>query len=112
MQASRTLSTSPVNISLAELIALGDQRFPTALRTGRRLASQQGGYHSRFRGRGMEFAEVRTYLPGDDVRSIDWRVTARRGKVHTKLFHEERERPVLLAIDYRRPMFFATRGRF
>jgi uncharacterized protein (DUF58 family) len=55
---------------------------------------------------------VRAYLPGDDVRSIDWRVTARRGKVHTKLFHEERERPVLFAIDYRRPMFFATRGRF
>jgi uncharacterized protein (DUF58 family) len=55
---------------------------------------------------------VRAYLSGDDVRSIDWRVTARRGKVHTKLFHEERERPVLLALDYRRPMFFATRGRF
>jgi len=60
----------------------------------------------------MEFAEVRAYQPGDDVRSIDWRVTARRGKVHTKLFHEERERPVLIALDYRRPMFFATRGRF
>lgn len=58
----------------------------------------------------MAFAEVRAYQPGDDVRSIDWRVTARRGKPHTKLFQEERERPVLLAIDYRRPMFFATRG--
>jgi len=46
------------------------------------------------------------------VRTIDWRVTARRGKVHTKLFHEERERPVILAIDYRRPMFFATKGSF
>ena len=111
-ELSRALSVSPVNISLAELIALGDQRLPTLLHTGRKLASQQGGYHSRFRGRGMEFAEVRAYLPGDDVRSIDWRVTARRGKVHTKLFHEERERPVLLALDYRRPMFFATRGRF
>ncbi len=103
---------SPVAIDLAELIALGDQLLPSSLRPGRRLAAQQGGYHSRFRGRGMEFAEVRAYLPGDDVRSIDWRVTARRGKVHTKLFHEERERPVLLALDYRRPMFFATRGRF
>jgi len=103
---------SPVTIELAELIALGDQLLPSNSQTGRRLASQQGGYHSRFRGRGMEFAEVRAYLPGDDVRSIDWRVTARRGKVHTKLFHEERERPVLVALDYRRPMFFATRGRF
>jgi uncharacterized protein (DUF58 family) len=60
----------------------------------------------------MEFAEVRAYQPGDDVRSIDWRVTARRGKAHTKLFHEERERPVLVAVDYRTPMFFATRGCF
>ncbi len=110
--SSRSISASPVSISLAELIALGDKRLPEALRSSRQLAAQHGGYHSRFRGRGMEFAEVRAYLPGDDVRSIDWRVTARRGKVHTKLFHEERERPVLLALDYRRPMFFATRGRF
>ena len=110
--ASRLKSSSPVAISLAELIALGDKLLPSAFRPLRQLASQQGGYRSRFRGRGMEFAEVRAYLPGDDVRSIDWRVTARRGKVHTKLFHEERERPVLLALDYRRPMFFATRGRF
>ncbi len=105
-------SGSPVSIDLAGLIALGDQRLPAGWRSTRQLATQSGGYRSRFRGRGMEFAEVRAYLPGDDVRSIDWRVTARRGKVHTKLFHEERERPVLLALDYRRPMFFATRGRF
>ena len=110
--SSRSRGESPVKISLAELIALGDQPFPAGWHSSRQLALQQGGYHSRFRGRGMEFAEVRAYLPGDDVRSIDWRVTARRGKVHTKLFHEERERPVLLALDYRRPMFFATRGRF
>ncbi len=110
--ANRLNRSSPVAISLAELIALGDKMLPAAGRPLRQLASQQGGYRSRFRGRGMEFAEVRAYLPGDDVRSIDWRVTARRGKVHTKLFHEERERPVLLALDYRRPMFFATRGRF
>ncbi|MDX2480987.1 MAG: DUF58 domain-containing protein [Desulfuromusa sp.] len=105
-------SHSPVTINLTELIALGDCLLPSMQQSGRRLAMQNGGYQSRFRGRGMEFAEVRAYLPGDDVRSIDWRVTARRGTVHTKLFHEERERPVLLALDYRRPMFFATRGRF
>lgn len=111
VNASST-TCSPVAINLAELIALGD-RLPTSkAQPGRRMAVQAGGYHSRFHGRGMEFAEVRAYLPGDDVRSIDWRVTARRGKVHTKLFHEERERPVLIALDYRRPMFFATRGRF
>lgn len=107
-----TTASSPVAIGLSELIALGDRLLPACRQPGGKLAAQQGGYHSRFRGRGMEFAEVRAYQPGDDVRSIDWRVTARRGKVHTKLFHEERERPVLIALDYRRPMFFATRGRF
>ncbi len=105
-------SPSPVGLTLAELIALADRLRPLGQQPGRQLATHQGGYRSRFRGRGMEFAEVRAYQPGDDVRSIDWRVTARRGKVHTKLFHEERERPVLIALDYRRPMFFATRGRF
>ncbi|PNU19921.1 DUF58 domain-containing protein [Geothermobacter hydrogeniphilus] len=105
-------ASSPVAVSLAELIAIGDRLLPSRLEAGRRLGAKQGGYLSRFRGRGMEFAEVRAYLPGDDARNIDWRVTARRGKVHTKLFHEERERPVLVALDYRRPMFFATRGRF
>jgi uncharacterized protein (DUF58 family) len=112
VRAPASQSGSPVAIELAELIALGDCLLPASWQGGRRLATRQGGYRSRFRGRGMEFAEVRAYLPGDDVRSIDWRVTARRGKVHTKLFHEERERPVLIALDYRRPMFFATRGRF
>ena len=69
-----------------------------------------GPYRSPFRGRGMEFDEVRTYQPGDDVRAIDWRVTARTGKPHTKLFHEERERPVLLVVDQRPPMRFASRS--
>lgn len=107
-----TAPLSPVRISLAELIALGDQLPACGWASATRLAPHSGHYRSRFRGRGMEFAEVRAYQPGDDVRSIDWRVTARRGKVHTKLFHEERERPLLLALDYRRPMFFATRGCF
>lgn len=60
----------------------------------------------------MEFDEVRPYMPGDDVRYLDWRVTARTGKPHTKLFREERERPVLVSIDYRSTMFFATKGVF
>ena len=60
----------------------------------------------------MEFDEVRPYMPGDDVRSLDWRVTARTGKTHTKLFREERERPVYVSVDYRQAMFFATRGVF
>ncbi|MCV6626832.1 MAG: DUF58 domain-containing protein [Cellvibrionaceae bacterium] len=64
------------------------------------------------RGRGMEFEEVRQYQPGDDVRTIDWRVTARTQVPHTKLYREERERPVLIICDMRAPMFFGSHTRF
>ena len=63
------------------------------------------------RGRGMDFDEVRPYQPGDDLRSIDWRVTARKGKPHTKVFREERERPTLVVVDQTRSMFFGSHGR-
>lgn len=79
----------------------------------RHIRSRHVGLHrSIFKGRGMDFAESRPYLPGDDIRTIDWRVTARTGKVHTKTFQEEREKPVLLWVDQRPAMRFATRGRF
>ena len=68
------------------------------------------GAPSRQRGRGLEFEEVRAYSPGDDVRSIDWRVSARTGRAHTRLFRAERERPVYILLDQRHPMFFGTRG--
>lgn len=71
-----------------------------------------GPHHTRFRGRGIEFEEVRRYQAGDDIRSIDWRVTARSGKPHTKLFREERERPVMLLVDQSLPMFFGSRNCF
>jgi uncharacterized protein (DUF58 family) len=58
-----------------------------------------GQYQSVFKGRGMEFAEVRQYQPGDDIRTIDWNVTARTGIVHTKRFAEERELTVMLLVD-------------
>ena len=57
----------------------------------------------------MEFDELRLYQNGDDIRGIDWKVTARTGKTHTKLFREERERPVIFWLDLRPNMFFATR---
>ncbi|SNX48532.1 hypothetical protein VTH8203_02150 [Vibrio thalassae] len=73
------------------------------------LWSQLNGQHTSPRkGRGMTFSEVRQYQPGDDVRQIDWRVTARTGKVHTKLFTEERERPVVLFIDLTSSMYTGT----
>ena len=74
----------------------------------RALSALAGPNKSNFRGRGIEFEEVRSYQPGDDIRGIDWRVTARTGSAHTKLFREERERPVLVAVDQRSSMFFGS----
>jgi uncharacterized protein (DUF58 family) len=81
--------------------------------TTRRLVDDVfgGQYHSTFRGRGMEFSEVREYLPGDDVRSIDWNVTARAGKPFVKKFIEERELTVMLLVDTSASQRFGTRGQ-
>ncbi|MDF1762672.1 MAG: DUF58 domain-containing protein [Oleibacter sp.] len=73
------------------------------------LHGQSGGHISRLRGRGIDFSEVREYQAGDDIRSMDWRVTARTGEAHIKVFREERERPVLVACDLRAAMNFGTR---
>lgn len=67
-----------------------------------------GEYHSAFKGRGMSFSEVRSYQYGDDVRNIDWNVTARTGEAHIKVFEEERELTVILLIDVSRSSFFGT----
>lgn len=71
-----------------------------------------GAQTSRFRGRGMDFDEVRHYQAGDEIRRMDWRVTARTGKPHTKLYREERERPVYIVIDYNPSMYFGTKVAF
>jgi uncharacterized protein (DUF58 family) len=71
-----------------------------------------GGLRTRIRGRGMDFEEVRLYQPGDDVRAIDWRVTARTQVTHTKVFREERERPIFMVMDQRSPMFFGSQQCF
>lgn len=76
-----------------------------------RLNTQTGGHFSSHRGRGMEFAEVRPYVPGDDIRAMDWKVTARTGKAHTKLFQEEREQQVMLICDQSRSLFFGSKVR-
>lgn len=101
-----------VQINVPVLVQLNRFASGIKLKTGQILARQSGDYQSAFKGRGMEFDESRLYQPGDDIRNIDWRVTARTGKAHTKLFREERERPVFVWVDLRKPMFFATRGRF
>ena len=71
-----------------------------------------GGERTRFRGRGIDFEEVRLYQPGDDIRTIDWRVTARTQIPHTKIFREERERPVFMVADQRATMFFGSQRCF
>jgi uncharacterized protein (DUF58 family) len=68
-----------------------------------------GRHVSRLRGRGLNFEEMRDYLPGDDIRAIDWKATARSGSPHVRVFTEERDRPALLVVDQRMSMFFGTR---
>ncbi len=70
-----------------------------------------GRHASRLRGRGLDFEEIRGYLPGDDIRSIDWRVTARTGEPHVRVYTEERDRTVWLLVDQRIGMFFGSRVR-
>jgi len=71
-----------------------------------------GEYHSAFKGRGMSFSEVRAYQFGDDVRNIDWNVTARTGQPHVKIFEEERELTVVLLVDLSSSSFFGTQQQF
>jgi uncharacterized protein (DUF58 family) len=99
-------------ISAQALIRLRRVADQLPLQSGRIRARQGGDYQSAFKGRGMEFVESRVYLPGDDIRNMDWRVTARTGTAHTKVFAEERERPVLIWLDLNDAMFFATRGAY
>ncbi len=75
-------------------------------------AQQSGGYVAALKGRGMDYVESRPYQAGDDFRTLDWRVTARTGRPHTKVFREERERPVYICCDFSPSMFFATQGVF
>ena len=99
--------------SVADLVGLRPRAAGLSLDICRSSRGGRSGARlSRFRGRGMEYSESRIYLPGDDIRSIDWRVTARTGRTHTKLFHEERDRPILFVVDLGGHMRFGTRHAF
>lgn len=104
--------SDPVTVTTRDLIGLRNAGEHLSLAASRIKARRTGDYRSPFKGRGMEFEESRQYQPGDDIRNMDWRVTARTGEPHTKLYREERERPLLLGVDLRPSMFFATRGVF
>jgi len=101
-----------IHLSASELIALKPRCNALSLPMHRpSVSALAGAYRSRFRGRGVDFVESRNYLPGDDIRNMDWRVTARTGKPHTKIFQEERERPVLVVVDASPSLYFGTRKR-
>ncbi len=114
--AKRTLQYQPfsgTDLRLNDLIKLQPIGLTIDLssyaRSQNTLAGMQSSY---FRGRGMDFDEVRHYLPGDDIRTVEWRVTARTGIPHTKIYREERERPVLFVMDFSPSMYFGTRVTF
>lgn len=110
---TNTPYTTGVDVQLSELLSY-KQHGKLTLNAKRLPASRQlsGNYLANIKGRGMEFAEVRHYQPGDDVRAIDWAVTARTGKAHTKLFQEEKERPVFLLVDVSDSMVFGSQFVF
>jgi len=101
-----------VRVKQSTLIGLNREARGLPLFSNSVKAQMAGGHVSAFRGRGMEYHESRPYQPGDDIRAIDWRVTARSGLTHTKVYREERERPVLLWLDLSNSMFFGTRNCF
>lgn len=98
-------------VTLGDLLALRYRRLPAPVHSPRVMGSQAGSRLSKQRGRGIDFSEVRAYQPGDDVRTIDWRVTARKNKPHTKVFREERERLTLIVVDQTQSMFFGSQTR-
>lgn len=106
-------SLGRTHIQLSDLLHAQQQLHASGLLCSNAAKSSLLGlHHSRLRGRGMEFDQVRAYQSGDDVRNIDWRVTARTGEAHSKVFQEEREHPVFLIVEQSPAMFFASQGNF
>lgn len=104
---------SGITVTFDELAQLKAYSRKDQLFSPKRLAGQRiGDLQSSLRGRGMDFQEVRAYQPGDDIRHMDWRVMARTGKPHTKIFQHERERAHYLLVDFSATMAFATKVAF
>lgn len=107
------LLPAEVRVDAADLVGLrlsGARLSPIRLRPP--SSPRIGTHGSQQRGRGMDYRESRHYQAGDDIRNMDWRITARAGRAHVKVFDEERERPVMLLLDLAPSMFFGTRGCF
>jgi uncharacterized protein (DUF58 family) len=107
--ADETASMPGVYVSLDDLLALEYRGRKVSFLPRQPVHSLLSGrFASRMRGRGLNFEEIRDYRSGDDVRSIDWKVTARLQKPHIRVFNEERDRQALLVVDQRLPMFFGS----
>jgi uncharacterized protein (DUF58 family) len=100
-------------VDAGDLIALRARAARLGARTRQPSCAALAGLHrSQVRGRGMDYRESRHYQAGDDIRTMDWRVTARAGHAHVKVFDEERERPVVVVGDFGPSLFFASQGAF
>lgn len=105
--------TNGVSLDMAEMLYYRSKTSLLNLTPRKTVQARLAGtYLTKMKGRGMEFDEARHYQPGDDIRAIDWRVTARTGKTHTKLFREEKERPIFLLVDFSHSMHFGTQLLF
>lgn len=112
MSAVPVVADPRVNVALPELLALRSRVMRAAPPPIVSRAPRSGQRPGRLHGRGMDYAESRVYQAGDDVRRMDWRLTARSGVAHTKLFQEEREGRLLVLLDTNASMRFGTRTRF
>jgi len=102
---------SAIDVTIKELQQYSYQTNSVLANKTLAKARLAGGHLSPIKGRGMEFSECRQYQPGDDIRSIDWRITARTGKTYSKLFSEEKERPVYVLLDLSSSMYFGSQYR-
>jgi uncharacterized protein (DUF58 family) len=110
MPAAKAAVIPGVYVDLDHLIALEHKNRSVSFLPRQPVHSLLAGrYASRMRGRGLNFEEIRTYRPGDDVRTIDWKATARLQKPQIRVFNEERDRQALLLVDQRLSMFFGSR---
>jgi len=102
-----------INASIQELIALRKNAKSIRLnKLKKSAASLSGAQKSLIRGRGIDFEEVRVYQHGDDIRNMDWRVTAKTGKAHTKIYCEDKEKPFYIITDLSKSMQFGTKVTF
>lgn len=114
LQAPAPATAGPLTgayVTLSDLLAIRYRRSVQSPQAVMRRGERAGARLSKLRGRGIDFSEVRLYQPGDDIRTIDWRVTARKNRPHTKVFREERERPTLVVVDQTQSLFFGSRVR-